>query len=126
MHQGEGNEGMHPAFYRLVQKSTKEQSISIAPIDCGSEDGSSHHGSLDDGSEDSGSRQDDNQMKATETRNPKRIWSVKAMLSPRVQKKPKTIKTVGSTVYTTPVTCSARQYLSNVVDQTTSTGTVPS
>ena len=30
----------------------------------------------------------------------------------------------GSTVYTTPVLCSARLYTSNVVDQTTSTVTV--
>ncbi len=30
----------------------------------------------------------------------------------------------GSTVYTTPVTCRARQYTANVVDQTTSTVTV--
>ncbi len=30
----------------------------------------------------------------------------------------------GSTVYTTPVTCRARQYSGNVVDQTTNTGTV--
>jgi hypothetical protein len=30
----------------------------------------------------------------------------------------------GSTVYTTPVTCSAKPYTGNVVDQTTSTVTV--
>ncbi len=30
----------------------------------------------------------------------------------------------GSTVYTTPVTCKARQYSGNVVDQTTNAGTV--
>ena len=30
----------------------------------------------------------------------------------------------GSTVYNTPVLCSARPYISNVVDQTTSTVTV--
>ncbi len=93
MHQGEGNnEGMHPALYRLAQKSTKEQSISIGLIDCGSEDGSSHHGSQDYGSEDTGSRHDGNQMKVKETSTRKRIRSGKAMLSPRVQKKPKTIK----------------------------------
>jgi hypothetical protein len=36
---------------------------------------------------------------------------------------PKNVE-VGSTTYSTPVLCSARQYTGNVVDQTTSTVTV--
>ncbi len=93
LHQGEGNnEGMHPALYRLVQKSTKEPSISIALSDCGSEDGCSHHGSQDYGSEDNGSRQESNQMKVKETSNQKRIRSAKAMLSPRCRRNPKQSK----------------------------------